>query len=82
MVASAASSDAGGGGGGAGDSHHHLSHTQEEEGEEGAFSFLWGSEKSGFMHLELHTFVPSAAASAAASAVGGEWVGADGEGEV
>lgn len=27
----------------------------------GAFSFLWGTEKSGFMHLELYTFMPAAA---------------------
>lgn len=27
-------------------------------GSEGAFSFLWGSERSGFMHLYLYTYIP------------------------
>lgn len=32
----------------------------DEDGNKGAFSFLWGSERrNGFMHLELYTFLPS-----------------------
>lgn len=32
---------------------------EDDNNKEGAFSFLWGSERrNGFMHLELYTFLP------------------------
>lgn len=44
---------------GAGGGSQHNGGGASAGGGGGAFSFLWGTEKSGFMHLELHTFFPA-----------------------
>ena len=31
---------------------------EEGDEEKGAFSFIWGSERTGYMHLYLYTYIP------------------------